>query len=331
MGLDLRCYLDQFPEVCSKKFGRAYDLAGLEGKLAQLRNGERPLTAKDVTKLFNSDFTPFGNYWPKPHVKVLEETLSAARIKLGPIPPNPAELVQRLLDVFHNLGITSLLLQFVYPERFAIFSTPLIHLVQVTRPALVDMYLAYCDELKVWTEHFQLPSVSATSTALWTFAEVSKRAAEDPEAHKVRLEFENDLWVQRRVLAQSLRPFLKRYGRLQLAHILVDEDHRIAGKIAAEEFERLINVASERLHGKTLRQEMGTAPRFLSELSSRGIIDLVAQTELRRAWDIRNRVVHPDNRQVSLLEVQWMVETVERHCVPWESWRNGSGSKRRRK
>jgi len=56
-----------------------------------------------------------------------------------------------------------------------------------------------------------------------------------------------DIWIQRRRAAQVIRPFLRRYGRLQLAHILLEEDPAIAGKIAAEEYERLLNIASRRL------------------------------------------------------------------------------------
>jgi hypothetical protein len=258
MPFSLKLYLNQFDDVCQHKFSRTYDLAKPEKLLAVLRERKHLLTVKDVTRVFDPELTPFANYWPRPQNKVLEEALSRQRIKLAPMPANPTEPIGRLLKVFHNLGTVSLILQFAYPERFAIFSTPVIHLLQVTRPGLIDMYLAYCEELRVWADHFHLPSVAATSTALWTYAEIAK-AVDDPIATKARRGFEEDIWVQRRRAAQVIRPFLRRYGRLPLAHILVEEDAAIAGKIAAEEYERLLNIASLRMYGRALRREKGAA------------------------------------------------------------------------
>ena len=48
-----------------------------------------------------------------------------------------------------------------------------------------------------------------------------------------------------------IRPFFRRYGRLRLAQILLDEDPIVAGKIAAEEYERLLGIASQ--HVETVR------------------------------------------------------------------------------
>ena len=231
-----------------------------------------------------------------------------------------AELIERLLKVFHNLGTVSLILQFVYPERFAIFSTPVIHLVQVTRPTLVEMYLAYCDELRIWADHFHMPSVAATSTALWTYAEITKQPTDDRLAAEARREFEDDIWIQRRRAAQVIGPFLRCYGplgRLQLAHILHEEDPAIAGKIVAEEYERLLNIAAKRTYGRPLDfREKGAARRLLVALAALGVIDLALVTDLQFVWDLRNRVVHPDNQPVTSEEVGRMVETVERVCVP---------------
>jgi hypothetical protein len=319
MAFDLSSYLDKFAVVCEGKFGRSYDLGEMEKRLSVHRDGKHLFTAKDVARIFDADATPFAKYWPHPQTKVLEEALASQRLKLAPLPAKPVELIERLLKIFHNLGTVSLILQFVYPERFAIFSTPVIHLLQVTRPELVDMYLAYCNELRIWADHFRMPSVAATSTALWTYAEMTKQATDEPHAAKARRVFEEDFWIQRRRAAQVIRPFLQRYGRLQLAHILVEEDPAIAGKIAAEEYERLLNVASRRMYGRPLRREKGAAGQLLADLAARGVIDLALVTELQLVWELRNRVVHPDNQSVTPEEVERMVETVERVCRPWGS------------
>ena len=80
--------------------------------------------------------------------------------------------------------------------------------------------------------------------AIWSFAETIKDVDTSKEAADAARSFENDLWIQRRRAAHIVGPFLRRHGRLQLARILLDEDHRLAGKIAADEYERLLGVAS---------------------------------------------------------------------------------------
>jgi hypothetical protein len=98
---------------------------------------------------------------------------------------------------------------------------------------------------------------------------------------------------------------------------LSEEDPRIAGKIAAEEYERLLNLASHRTYARSLRREKGAAGQLLSDLAARGIIDPALVAELQFVWEVRNRVVHPDNRTITPEEVERMVEIVERVCVPW--------------
>ena len=66
-----------------------------------------------------------------------------------------------------------------------------------------------------------------------SFAETIKEADCSKEAADAARSLENDLWIQRRRAAHIVGPFLRRHGRLQLARILLDEDHRLAGKIAA--------------------------------------------------------------------------------------------------
>jgi hypothetical protein len=106
------------------------------------------------------------------------------------------------------------------------------------RPGTVDLYLAYCDELATWCRHFGLVSVAQTETALWTFAEFVKLSDSDVGAAEASRDFDEHMWVQREQAAQVIRPFFRRYGRLQLAQALLDEDPIVAGKIAAEEYER---------------------------------------------------------------------------------------------
>ena len=318
LAFQLAPYIERFDEVSRQKFGRTYAFVALEADFRDHSTGKRHLTAKDMAKLFSAENTPFARYWPRPHSKALEATLTRTRVYVGPLNDNGNALVQRLLPVFHNIGVVSLLLRFVHPHRFGIFSTPVIHLLQVTRPATVDLYLAYCDELARWCEHFRLRSVAETEMALWAYAEFVKLADSDPEATKARRQFDDDLWVQRERVAQVIRPFFRRYGRLQLAQILLDEDWIIAGKIAAEEYERLLGLASSQVLGRPLPREKGAPERLIEELGEKGYIRPEDKVELQRVWDTRNKVVHPAGERAEREEVEVMIDFIQRICVPWE-------------
>ena len=234
---------------------------------------------------------------------------------LGPSPADPRELVRRALEVLHSIGIVSLVLRFVHPDRYGIFTTPIMNLLQVHRPRTIDLYVTYCDELRAWKEHFRMESVADTETALWTYHELV--AGETSEVSTTHVEFGSDVWIQRRRVAQVLRPFLRNYGPLELARILVEEEPKLAGKIAGEEYERLLRVAARELCGGMNLNVRGASEILFDRLAEDGYISLEDKGQLDKAWRIRNAAVHagrpPDPEQV-----ENMIDTIERICRPWE-------------
>ena len=321
MGFDLKSYAQKFPEVCKRKFGRSYNLAALEKRFAPLRQGQRWLAAKDVDQIFHPDNTPFGKYWPQPNEKDLDKSLSANHITLGPLNGGQQNLVLRLLKVLHNVGVVSLVLRFVHPHQFGVFSTPVLHLVQVNRGDTVELYLAYCEELAQWAAHFGISSVAETEMALWAFAQTTKEFGTAKTAGAK--DFEDDLWIQRRRVAQVVRPFLRQYGRLQLAQILLDEDAKLAGKIAAEEYERLLSVASVEFCGRPLRRNKGAAEQLIDELERKRKISPPEKVELRRIWETRNAAIHPGGLPPTREAVDVMIDRILSICASWDRSQGG--------
>ena len=139
----------------------------------------------------------------------------------------------------------------------------------------------------------------------------------DPEVASARRQFDDDMWVQRERAAQVIRPFFRRYGRLQLAQLLLDEDRIIAGKIAAEEYERLLGIVCSGYLGRPLSFKKGAAEVAIEELEAKGIVRPEDKVELERVWEIRNKVVHPMGKRAEREEVEVMIDIIERICVPW--------------
>jgi hypothetical protein len=316
---DLATLLERFPHACRARFGRTYNLNKLESKLEQVRGGKRWLVAKDVEALRDPEATPFALYWQWPDLKELDLKLRAAHLYLAPVEGDGRPLVLSLLGIFHNIGLASIVLRFVHPDRFGIFSTPVINLLQVHRAHTVDLYLAYCRELGEWRKHFRLATVADTEMALWTYQSLESWNSE--EYARVTRAFEDDVWVQRRRAAQVLRPFLERYGPLELARILIDEDPKLAGKIAAEEYERLLRAASLRFFGRPLEAKKGAPLALIAQLAQSGRISLPDQAELDRVWEIRNKAIHPSDRasdRPTPEEIEVMIDRIQSICAAWE-------------
>jgi hypothetical protein len=189
------------------------------------------------------------------------------------------------------------------------------NLLQVQRSTLVEGYLAFIEELKAWREHFEIPSVAKTEMALWAYDQIAKGIKGSPETS--RENFYGDVWCQRRRVAQVVRPFLRDYGKLQLARILAVEDPKLAGKIAGEEYERLLQIASQMFFNRALKHKKGEAEKLINNLETHNHISLIEKSELHNIWELRCKAVHPDG-QPEEHEVENMIDRITKICAPWE-------------
>lgn len=315
-GFNLQIYRDRFPEAAQAAFGRSYNFRALEKNYAYLRQESNWLSVGHVLSLFDLNRTPYARYWPKPDEKKLDEILKQERIRLTPLDDSGRKLAHRLIGTLHNLGLASLILRLTYPERFAIFSVAVASLLQVQRSNMVELYMAFCDELAEWRNHFKMDSVAETEMALWTFHQIAAGALQNGAGEEARKSFDADLWIQRRRLGQTLRPFIRKYGPLELARLLAEEDPRLAGKIAGEEHERLLRCAARRFYPCFTVGHKGWADALISLLAQDGLISLDEQTTLRRIWRLRNQAVHPEG-QLAIEEVENMIDGIERICHRW--------------
>jgi hypothetical protein len=317
-SFDLRSYLDRFPEVCERKFVSRFDFAKLEKEFEPLRTGGRWLTARDVAKIFEKDRTPFAHYWQQPDRKLLARKLTEQPILMSALAGDGRELAERLVHLFHSLGTASLVLRMVHPERFGVFSTPIVHLLQIHRENTVDLYMAYCEELHVWEEHFGLPSVAQTEMALWVYHELTAPPLHGTDVETALREFESDVWIQRRRIAQDVTPFLKSYGQVELAEILCECDPRLAAIIAGVEFERRLRVKWRAACGKDKFKQKKSVDEMINDLAEHAALNRKEASRLIFVWKTRNKAVHPDPR-LSYEEVEEMIICIKEICFDWEA------------
>lgn len=312
-SFNLKAYLDQYTEICRQKFKREYDYPAVEKELAPLRKGAGyPLNPSHVLRILDPSLTPFSKYWPRPDESVLRRKLDPG-INIGPLPDQDkriVELIKKLLDVFQNIGIVSLILRFVYPERFGIFSTPIVYLLQIHRPTVLQLYFDFCEELKEWQAHFGVDSVAETEMGIWAFHQISSRAEDSLKATLARREFDNDVWIQRRRLKQTLGPFVNKYGSLEFARILIGVDPNLAAMIAGREYERLLRIAAEQYCPSLDLKRIDWASKLFPFLPN--------ESELRKIWRYRGQAVHAEV-ELRKDQAEEMISMIIKYCASWVS------------
>ena len=315
---ELKSYLEAFPGICKARFNRAYDFTALEYECSRLGTGERHLSARDIQKMLDPMRTPFATYWHPPDHKTLDAQLSKLRIKVGPFASDEdvRSRIQSLLPLLHSIGLVSIVFRFADPGNFGIFSTPVISVLCVQRPNTPDAYLAYSEELRRWRDHFKMGTVAETEIALWVY----QHMANDPDtriAEKHLRRFQADVWVQRRRVAQTIGPFLRDFGALELASILLYEDPNLAGKIVAEEYEARLLAAKSKYLPK-LKMKLGWAESLLTYLVTTHVILPEQKIALDEVWDLRNKSVHAGEAPTAE-EVEKMIRVVREYCSGWSS------------
>ena len=314
MALDLRSYLLKYHESCKG----AYDFPKIEKGLNPLREGRERLKPEHIKRIFHPDNTPFTIFWPNPKKEDLDKI--AKKPLLVDLKSQDQEaLARKMLGVFHNTGVVSIILRFIHPDVFGVFSTPVLNALQVNNNSTVKLYLAYCEELVAWKDHFHMTSVADTEMAILNLAQTIK-GKDSEEARRATGEFAKDVWVQRRRVTNAVAAFLRTFkestlGNLELAKILVEQDARIAGMIAGFEYERLLGEASWRFRGRKLGR--GEAADLLNDLAFHGELSGDDRCKLDKVWDTRNDAVHelaPPKVDV----VEEMIDQTKRICSGWD-------------
>jgi len=310
MGLDLKACLKRYHE----RF--RYDFAAIEKRFEDHREGRKWLTPADLTWLFHRDRAPFGDYWPEPNKKILDQ-LSRKQLRLdlrSQDKQDKENLVKGLLGIVHDIGVTSIILRFVHRDCFGVFSSPVHALLQVSRMSTMELYLAYCDELIAYKKKFELSSAAEVEMALTGLYEIMKGEGEDSKA--AQESFQKDTWVQRRRAANVVRPFLKDFGKLSLAKIIVEEDPSLAAMIARAEYDRRLQYASRKYRKCELPLEPNAGNAFLDWMEREGHLQPDERRALNKAYRTGSEAVHarsePDAKKVSD-----MIDAIERICGEW--------------
>jgi len=131
---------------------------------------------------------------------------------------NEVEIVRKLLYIFKSLELASIILRFIRPEHYSIYSSPIQHMLDIPHGRdLVETYEAYLDNMREIKKQYGFSRITDVDMALWVLHEKVFGRYQDPEIAK--LYREDDFMLRLRV--NNLVAPLVEFSEAKLARALV--------------------------------------------------------------------------------------------------------------
>lgn len=240
--MDKNRYKTLFKKLINIKHGMEVDFYSIEQKLKHLREGG-PLTYEDLEIIADDKCWPFNEYWMWPGKEQIEDKLKITDGIFVDLPNKEEEALSKLLNIFKNLSLVSIVLRFVRPRYYAIYSRPPLYLMRIERGIDdVEEYKNYVNEMRIIKNSFGEFRTSEADMIVWAIAEETRRDKKSYEGKKIFEEFI-------RLLAEKLpgnlttEEYINLHNQnpLKIAGIYYErKQFKTAGMWAGRAFERYI-------------------------------------------------------------------------------------------
>jgi hypothetical protein len=282
-----RC-LAEFAGICKKKYGTEFNLAAVEAKVKHLRR-KTPLTYRDLSYFESPEHWWFQRFWVFPPENRIEEELQKTRYDFwGLNAGNEAPLIRDLLYIFKSIELVSIVLRFIKPELYAIYSSPVVHLLELRRMRdLVETYIRYLTDLRDIRLHYGLKRVADADMAIWVLHEKCYGAHRDAEIEKAL----NEDTFMMRIRARNIVAPLAGLSDAQLANALAEIKPELASVVGCYTFEILLRALAEKFGLSELGHE-NKLHKVIDEMPCYGPVSLLRKAEWKRLKDIRDALFH---------------------------------------
>jgi len=309
--------LNDFSEVCRKKYGEGFDLGAVEEKVRGLRR-ETELTYSDLRFFESSEHWWFERFWIFPPENKVAPALKGLKFDFWNLSEkNEADLIRQLLYIFKSVDLVSIILRFIRPDAYAIFSSPIQRMLDIRRGhEPVETYVNYLADVREIRKHYGFHRVADVDMALWILHERCFGVYRDAGIQKC---FREDTYVQR-LRAKNLVSPLEGFSDAQLANALVEARPDLAALIACHALEMMIRRLAKAYglpssgRGITLDQIIDSLPNF-------GPVDAVRKGKWKMLKDARNDFIHcgempgPKERAILIEEVLQLEKDLEKEVV----------------
>jgi hypothetical protein len=159
-----------------------FDLVAVEEKVRHLRR-RTPLNYSDLEYFESPEHWWFQRFWVFPPRERIEPALQKETFDFWNLPEShEAETVRRLLHIFKSIELVSIILRFIRPEHYSLYSAPIQHMLDIRHGRdLVETYSTYLGNMRVIGGHYGLARVADVDMALWVLHEKCFGRYQDPE------------------------------------------------------------------------------------------------------------------------------------------------------
>lgn len=181
-SMDENKYKDLFKEITKKKSGKEQDLEIIEKRLQHLRkNGA--LSYEDLIKIKDEYAWPFNEYWMWPSREQIETKLKKTDGWFKNLPKDEEKVIDGLNKIFKNISLVSIVLRFIHPEHYAIYSRPPLKILRSERGGNdVDEYLNYVKDLRILRDSFGVTKTSEVDMIVWAIFYAEEEYVDDLNA-----------------------------------------------------------------------------------------------------------------------------------------------------
>ena len=276
-----------FKDIIKHKHGRDIDFGQVESKLDHLRNGEA-LNYRDLLTIGDDRCWPFSTYWMWPAEHQIASQLSETTGWLRQLPDKEERIVGDLDAIFKNISLVSIILRFVHPLHYAIYSRPPLKVLRIERGRNdAEEYLNYVRVMRTLMRSYGVRKTADVDIIVWATAKLKG---------KIQKGLTQILALN---LPECLTPgeVLDFYAQdpLRIAELYyAKNDHKTAGYWTAIAFERIIDAECPPYIGLEASNKKGQLQAKIEWLCShRGLESEFGLLDgLRR---LRNKAIHPRN------------------------------------
>jgi hypothetical protein len=278
-----------FREIIRIKHGMEIDFETIEKSLEHLRKGD-PLNYNDLEIIASDKYWPFKKYWIWPVKEQIEGQLEKTKgLFINPASKEIDEkrVIRELSAIFRNIALVSIVLRFVWPEHYAIYSRPPLKILRVERGFNdVEEYMNYIQEMQLLKASFRVRKTADVDIIVWT---ITQRKEEHNEF--IKLLAEN---LPGNLTAGDLLKCLSN-NPLKIAETYLKHgDYKTSGYWTARAFEMQLNEECRRIYGYIQKRQ----DERKGEIGH--LIDCLCEHEdywmfgdlMHRLRRLRNRAVH---------------------------------------
>ena len=309
-----RC-LELFAKVTEIRYGKRQRLEEAERKVIGLLAGGAELS-EIVHAIYNNPYFDAGVFGPLHGERIEDDLQRTADGRWRSLPDE--ELIKILYRSFSQIEPVSIVMRFIFPERFGIISYPVAALLGVRpSPRATATYEAYFKSLREIGGSHGIKRAADVDMALWALQigvldELLPAAQREP----LKNEYNRDRRLRQLATRNLTKRLFAQTSKLDVAEALLDSDPALAGQIAGIEFEQLVSSRVLGRGGKGVERPVSLACCRGRDEGLGGLIGRFTPSDMRRelhhARQVRNRAVHCPPRCVAKEDVRSLINAARR-------------------